>query len=463
MLDNVSVLFKLEEQLLALVKANPGLAVALVFVILLVGANIAVTQILEFRKYLHGQWLRRPLAWVGLAAGACVVLVLSTGIVRVLRESTEPVPALEEEPPTTFVGVPLRLQWSYVRQAPRFEIQSSKDASFAQEVRQEGYRNGSMIRVNGINASRYWRVRAVDSANAKMSGWSAPIKIDHYDSSLIRIQKTGLVSIYMSDSINEAFFKFEAKDVNSTLKGYDVAIADEITKNLGPKLGIKEPLKPVRLHVAWQDLLDAPASGKADIIISTITAFPEREAQFGLKFSRPYYCTTHSLVYRAPQKANLPVPQLIAGKRVGVQSKTTSEALLKEFIAENSAIQAVPFKQTDEVISALVGNKIDYGFTDTQFARAAQPSYQGVEVRELIDPADFPSATKPERRTQKYAIAVRAGETELIDAIDQIIDEMRKDRLGELLEAAVREFNVRLGRPAMSVGKQDDPSTCRTD
>jgi ABC-type amino acid transport substrate-binding protein len=462
MFENVSVIFKLEEHLVSLAQANPAIAVILTFVLIVVGANVIVTQVLEFRKFLRGRWIHHWLAWVGLAAGLCAVLLLSINIVQSLKESTEPVPKIVEES-TTVIGQPLRLQWTYQRPSSRFEIESSKDASFGQELKREGYRNGNLLQIESVNDTRYWRVRAVDSDNNKISGWSVPVRIAQYDSSLIRIQKTQFVSIYMSDSINEAFFKFEAKDANSTLKGYDVAIADEIVKNLNVKLGIAEPLGRTRIHVAWQELLSAPSSGRADMIISTITALTGREEKLGLKFSKPYYCTTQSLVYRSPMSSKLAVPQMIANKRVGAQSQTTSESLLKAFILEDQSVQSLPYKQTDDMIAALVNSQIDYGFTDTPFARAAQRSFRGLEIRELTDPIDFPNGAKPEQREEKYAIAVRAGESELINAINQIIDDMREGRLGELLEAAIRDFDSRSGRQTMSINKKNDPSDCRAN
>jgi ABC-type amino acid transport substrate-binding protein len=460
MFEQVSVIFKLEEHLLSLAKENPGLAVILIFALIVVGANVVISQIIEFRKLLRGGWLQHRAAWIALAAGLCVVLFLSFRIVDTLRESTEPVPKIVEDT-TTVIGQPLRLQWTYQRPSSRFEVQSAKDASFTHDTRREGYRNGNLIQIASSNDTRYWRVRAVDPDNKKESGWSVPVRIAHYDSSLTRIQNTHFVTVYMSDSINEAFFKFEAKDANSTLKGYDVAIADEIVKNLNAKLRIAEPLHQARIHVAWQELLDAPGNGSADIIISTITAFAAREEKFGLKFSKPYYCTTYSLVSQSPQSAKLPLPQIVAGKRVGVQSETTSERLLADFMEEDKSVQSVPYKQTDDMIAALVNKKIDYGLTDTPFARAAQRSFRGLEVRELTDAADFPKLTKPESRQQRYAVAVRAGESELIGAIDQIIDDMREGRLAELRDAAVQEFNGRGGNPAIAVNKNGDPSDCR--
>jgi predicted tellurium resistance membrane protein TerC len=64
MFENVSVIFKLEEHLVSLAQANPAIAVILTFVLIVVGANVIVTQVLEFRKSSPRQ-VDTPLARVG--------------------------------------------------------------------------------------------------------------------------------------------------------------------------------------------------------------------------------------------------------------------------------------------------------------------------------------------------------------------------------------------------------------
>src|SRR6185436_17177188 len=100
---------------------------------------------------------------------------------------------------------------------------------------------------------------------------------------------------YTSSSFNEGFFKFYAKkDGKQTRSGYDIAILEEVVKQLPPLLGIDGPIKYDLTRVKWEDLLATPQSGRTDIIISTITSFTAREDEFGIKFSEPYYCTTQS-------------------------------------------------------------------------------------------------------------------------------------------------------------------------
>jgi ABC-type amino acid transport substrate-binding protein len=76
---------------------------------------------------------------------------------------------------------------------------------------------------------------------------------------------------------------------------------------------------------------------------------------------------------------------------------------------------------------------------------------------------DFPKEMDPARRVENYAIAVRSGETELIGAIDQIIDEMRSGKLGELVEESASEFlAIQKGvQDAPRFDQRKDPSECK--
>jgi ABC-type amino acid transport substrate-binding protein len=462
-MDKLEAILKGQEYFIVLARDYPVIAAIVVLGVIAIGANLIFSQIAEFRKIFQSQWIHTRTAKIGLPVAVIAAAILSMEVVQIVRESIEPVPKMEPPSIATFISQPIRLQWVYERPSPNFEIQSSKNDSFSQDVRTESYLSGNFIQiVREVNDVRFWRVRAVNSDHEKISGWSKPIRIAQYNDTLTRFKKTGYINVYMSDSFNQSFFKFAAKDLKSPPRGYDVAVIREIVKRLPAQLGIDAPLSSGPIHVAWAKLLSAPTEGLADIIISTITAAPGRESEFKIRFSKPYYCTTYSVIYRPPRSAQ-PIPQMIANKRVGAQEGTTSEKLLNQFILEDSSIKLVTEKQAADAGSDLVNNRIDYGITDTQFALAEQRKYPSpLEVRELINPEDFPKGITAEERVQKYAIAVRSEDTVLIEAINKIIDEMRAKTLGELLDDAVKEFYSDRPRVAPLIDRTKDPSECRT-
>lgn len=466
-LEQFGAFFQLQEQLTALSRTNPVLAGIVIFIIAIVVTNVIVTQAIELKNKFFGQWRPGALAWTGLGAGFCLAALISAGTVLNLRQTTASAPVLDKDLDIV-VGRPLFLKWNYPNKNARFEIQSSEDPSFLAGV--ETYTaDGEYLQAENINGKRFWRVREIDVSDQPASPWSQSIPIIQYETTFKRIQATRSVSVYTSNSINEGFFKFYVKKGGKQIpKGYDIAIIEEIVKRLPPLLGIEGPLKQDIKRVKWHELLAAPKSGRADVIISSITSFPQREDDFGIKFSAPYYCTTQSLIYRPPQSSK-PVLEMIERRKVGVQGQTTSQDIVKQFrkqLPDDKKFELKEdFDNAGSMVDALMNHVIDVGMTDTPFARAAQwqNGTEKIALKELTKDEDFPKGTGPEQRFDRYAIAVRDGETRLIDAINKILDEMREEKLAQLLEKAVGEFYAtKDGEPRNlpMFDRKKDPSVC---
>jgi ABC-type amino acid transport substrate-binding protein len=469
-LEQFGAFFRLQAQLSSLSNNNPILAGMVIFVLIVIVANIAITQFIEFRNKFFGQWVHSRLAWTSLVVGFCAAALVSTSIVLNLRQAVAPVPTLVVESDTV-MGRPLLLSWKYddtQKKALRFQVQSSKDAAFSDDVKDVGYRSGRSMLVGSVNDKRYWRVRAVDEGFRGISNWSRAIQITQYENSLKRIRETHSVNVYISNSFNQGFFLFEANDGKGTLTGYDVAVIDYVINRLPAYLGIDGPINYNPVPVDWEELLVAPKNGRADIIISTITSLSQREDSLSIKFSKPYYCTTQSLIFR-PIQLSKPTVQMIENKRVGVQRKTTSEDLIEKFRNDGSGsgkFKVVLYDEADLMIENIVKGEIHFGLTDTPFARAAELQYgtAALNFRELVKDEDFPKGIDPEQREEKYAIAVRAGEAKLIEAINRIIDEMREEKLGKLLQQAAEEFyKVSQSAHTPPIDRRKDPSECRSD
>jgi ABC-type amino acid transport substrate-binding protein len=457
-LEQFGAVFQLQERLSSLSSSNPVAAIALIFVITVVGANTVFTQFVEFRKKFFGEWVHSAVAWVALAVVASVAVLISTGVVLNLRKAAAPIPVLLLDSDAV-IGRPLLLSWKYDNPEDRFvqfEVQSSKDKRF-QELSEHGYRSGHATLIGSINSKLYWRVRAVGGKHVPISNWSLPVRITQYDNSLARISDTRSVNVYVSNSLNQGFFEFESDD--GTLKGYDLAVIDYIVSGLAVQLHIDGPITFNPVTVDWQDLLVAPKNGRADIIISAITSLSEREDTLSIKFSKPYYCTTQSVIFR-PVPLTKPITQMIENKRVGVINKTTSEDLIQKF---SGKFNVRHYDEGAEMIADIAKGEIDLGLTDTPFARGAELQYgtQALNFKELVNNEDFPKGIDRERRVEKYAIAVRAGEEQLIGAINRIIDEMREEKLAELLEQATEEFyKVKPSSRDASIDRRKDPSLC---
>jgi ABC-type amino acid transport substrate-binding protein len=455
-MNDYGSLLQLRDKLTVLSSTNPVMATVLIFIMSFVGVSIVATQTIELQKKFLGEWRRNVFAWIGLATGALVAGMSSVGIVLDLRRASSPVPVLLADTDTV-IGLPLLLSWKYdsrEESVVQFEVQGSTTRNF-QEIYKTFYRSGRATLVGSVNKKLYWRVRAVDERRAALGNWSQPVRITQYDDALKRIQDTRSVHVYVSNALNQGFFEFE--DDNGTLKGYDLAVIRHIVERLSDRLKIGGPLAFNPVAVDWQSLLDAPKRGRADIIVSAITALSTREDNHGIKFSRPYYCTTQSLIFRT-KTLKEPISEAIENKRIGVVSKTTSEEMIRSF----GKVTVRPYDDGEQMIADVAKGEVDFAMIDTPLAKGAQLQYgkEKLNFRELIDDKDFPEAVSQERRQEKYSVAVRSGEGKLIDAINEIIEEMRKEKLREFLQDAAAEFYQTKKEQSAPPDGRPDPSTC---
>jgi hypothetical protein len=202
----------------------------------------------------------------------------------------------------------------------------------------------------------------------------------------------------------------------------------------------------------------APKTGHADIIISAITALSAREDDYGIKFSKPYYCTTQSLIFKAGAlKAR--IGNAIENKRIGVVSKTTSEDMIRKFPGK---FNVKSYDDGVQMIADVAKGEVKFAMIDTPLAKGAelQSGREKLNFRELIDDEDFPRAIGPERRQEKYAVAVRSGEEKLIGAVNGIIEQMRTQTLQQFLQTAMSDFYQTKKDQSAPLDARADPSVC---
>jgi ABC-type amino acid transport substrate-binding protein len=161
---------------------------------------------------------------------------------------------------------------------------------------------------------------------------------------------------------------------------------------------------------------------------------------------------------------------MVENRKVGVQGSTTSQKIMKQFkkeIPDDRKFELKEdFDQPGSMTDAVMNRTIDVGMTDTPFARAAQwqNGADRLVLKELTKDEDFPKDLDPAQRFERYAIAVRDGESKLVHAINTILNSMRNEKkLAQLLEVAVREFYATKDGGSRNIpmfDRKTDPSIC---
>lgn len=154
---------------------------------------------------------------------------------------------------------------------------------------------------------------------------------------------------------NAEFPPFEYRNDKGEVEGFDVAMAQEIAKELGVELQIQD--------MAFDSLLNALASGKIDFVAAGMTVKPDRLKN--ADFSIPYYKATQSIIIK---KDNDSIKSLadLKGKKIGVQQGTTGDFMATDDIEDTKVSR---FKKAIDAVMDLKNGKVDAVIVDSNPAK----------------------------------------------------------------------------------------------
>ncbi|MBR5253024.1 MAG: transporter substrate-binding domain-containing protein [Clostridia bacterium] len=229
------------------------------------------------------------------------------------------------------------------------------------------------------------------------------------------IKKSGELVVY-----TEAGFAPFEFIYNNEVVGVDIAICEEIAKEIGVKLVVKD--------VAFNTILGAIESGKAAIGAAGITITPERAEQ--VDFSMPYTTSKQFIVVKTDSAINSYAD--LAGKKIGVQLGTSSDFIISDAINgyedDNGNHVAGDFEGTGATVSTyanpnlaavnLEGDKLDAVVTDSLPAQLIVANSNGAyRCFELI----YPDGSLTD---ETYGLCVAKGNTELLEVINNVLAEL---------------------------------------
>nr|WP_281720413.1 ABC transporter substrate-binding protein [Nitrosomonas nitrosa] len=404
-------------------------------------------------------------SWKGILA-ISASLIVAFSISYLIVNALQAKPVIRPEP--IVFGQSFLLRWDYDksnRSGPlQYEIQSSSDRDFLRDILpEESHALSNLVRVHRIigneaeryaDGPRYWRVRAVvpqkdthssgSTSFDVVSPWSDPIEINQYNSVYDRIVKTGKVKVFVSSAIDQGHFIFQRQ---GQFTGFEIELIERVIKELSRKL--EREIAPDPVPVPWQQILEAPAKGEADMIIAGITKSNDRESKHGLKFTRSYYASQQALLYKSDIKLTR-IGDVLKGKRIGVMSMTTGRQLatILNQAGGESYFEIVEYPQIVEAIDALLDKpaRVDFVIIDRAAAIGSEITRRSNNGKSAIsyltfEEHDFPKMVPPYLRKEEFAIGIRADEPDLIKLIDSILKDLEETgTIQKLLDQSKDEF-----------------------
>ena len=227
-------------------------------------------------------------------------------------------------------------------------------------------------------------------------------------SAMEKIKTNG--KIILGTSADYPPYEFHALiDGKDTIVGFDISIAEEIAKDLGVQLEIKD--------MNFDGLLAALVSGNVDFVISGMT--PTEERKQNVDFSDIYYEAVHGAVIRKADVAKYGSnPASLKDVMIGAQKGAIQVGIAKEQIKgvtgaalDNNHPQIKELGTLPDLIMEVKNNKIEAVIAELPVAKAYVAANPDLVL------ADFTF----QDTEGGSAIALKKGDADLVAAINATI------------------------------------------
>ena len=229
------------------------------------------------------------------------------------------------------------------------------------------------------------------------------------------------------------FAPLEFEDLSSGEAQY-VGSDIELAKYIAEKLGVE-------LEISAMDFSAVQAaipSGQADIAISGFARTEERAQN--MELSTPFNITEdggQTVLVAKGEGANYTAAEDFSGLQIGAQNGSLQYNLVSSQLPDD--VEIVPVGSLNDGVLMLETGKIDALASDLSNAELRLESHDGIETTDFMF----------EYSSEGNVAAVKKGETELIEAVNEIIEEVNelglydqwKDEATELAKSLGLEVN----------------------
>lgn len=182
--------------------------------------------------------------------------------------------------------------------------------------------------------------------------------------------------------------------------GIDAEFAEAIAGKLGMELEITD--------MAFDSIIPAVQSGKADIGVAGMTVDPDRQKQ--VDFTDSYY--TGRQVIIVTEDSTIASPDDLAGKKIGVQQGTTGDIYTTDDYGDENIER---FNKGMEAVLSLTQGKVDAVVIDDQPAKTFVEQNKGLKILDT------------EYVEEDYAIVLKKGNDDLTKKINDAIASLKED------------------------------------
>jgi len=206
---------------------------------------------------------------------------------------------------------------------------------------------------------------------------------------------------------NASFAPFEYVDASNQLTGFDVELMKAIAEEAGFAVQFKD--------ISWEGLFLTLQNGETDVLISGITITDERKET--MDFSEPYFEAEQLIAVREDANITQFADLKDQNMTVGVQTGSTADTIVSELLGSTSP-NIKRYETVPNAMQALQIGDVDAVVADNAVVQNYLKNNPGVKLKTVADEA-FPK--------EYYGIAVKKGNKELLDKINQALKTLKEN------------------------------------
>ena len=207
-------------------------------------------------------------------------------------------------------------------------------------------------------------------------------------------------------STNASFPPYEMVADDGSFEGIDIEVAGAIAQKLGLELQVDD--------MGFDACLQAAQTGKSDIVMAGVTVTEERQAV--MDFSNTYANGVQVVIVKEGSPIQT-VDDLANANMIGCQMGTTGYIYCSD-TPENGGFgedHVTPYDDGAAAVQALMNGQIDAVVIDNMPAQEYVAANPGLKILD------------GEFTNEDYAIGVAKGNTALLDAINDALEELTND------------------------------------
>lgn len=220
---------------------------------------------------------------------------------------------------------------------------------------------------------------------------------------------------------------FEFVDENGQITGVDIEVGREIAKALGREVEFR--------NINFDGLITALRTGSVDLVISAMTATPERRQS--IDFSEPYVKTGLSILAAKNSPVHSADDLKAPGRKIVVRLGTTGESWVRENLKE---AKITSLDADVSCVMEVVNENVDAWLYD-QLSIMNYHAKHANETRAILAPL----------REEVWAVGLKQQDEELKAKVNEVLARMRNDgsfsRLAERFMAKEKQMMTAQGLP----------------